>query len=861
MQTKHGRYRYKNGRQGAFKPDDPDIQHTRLGLAFWEWDGAEDRLVCSSEWGDLLGYGTELPAPDSAECWQHILEDDEAEFRKVCRDCLAGRASGVDMALRLRRVDDSVSWALAKGAALQNNRERPVKVAGYVVDVTRLRIDLRFLPRSGDHVETYKAMLDNAPDVLVRLDRNLFPLYVNAAISRYLPAAPQDLGASTYGDLGIDEDMRLFYQRNVARVFAEGRVIRERGTFRTPVQGELTGEYCFWPEFGPDGTVNAVMCRMQDITAQARIDQELRLNEERFAALHRLAQMQNEPEEEIIDFVVEQISLLTKSKHSYLFFPSHGDGGRGVIYWSKSMRELAGSTLPSDKMPHQCCNGNHDFDVEDELRRSYVVNMSQQEPGHQVFDLLQVRRYMIAPHIEEGRVACIASVCNKDADYVESDLRQMDLFIRGAWFLLQRKRYVRDLQKAKENAEEANQVKDEFLANVSHELRTPLNGMLSMLQLLELSPLSADQQEFVQTASQSGNALLRILSDILDYSRMESGKMDLRAEPFNLRETLLSSMSLFAGETRRRGLKVVVHFDDNLPATLLGDDARVRQIVFNLAGNAVKFTENGKVSLECSLLRHTLQNKAWVYFVVSDTGMGIPPQAHSHIFEAFTQLDSSSTRKHAGTGLGLGIVKHLVLLMGGSLAVESEPGEGTAIHCVLPFDRAAEPAAITTEQPQPAEETGRCLDILVAEDDPVGRYALQAFLLRGGHRVVCVENGRLALEALCLHSFDCLITDIQMPVMDGLETTQRIRQGLLDDITPGDETRKMVAGAVPEARREGAKTFRDLVVVALTAHAMAGDREHFLRMGMDLYLSKPIIMKELYDVLAQVAARTGPPAN
>ncbi len=822
------------------------------GLAFWEWNYNEDRLSWSPEWAALLGFAEGATAAGNG--WEHLHEEDETKFRKACRDCAEGRIPYVEAAIRVCRVDESVAWVLAKGEARGKGAKRPDRVTGYVTEITRLRIDTDFLPRARDNAETYRAMLDHAPSPLIRFDRDLFPLYINAAISRYLPAKPEELGASTYADLGIDEEQRLFYQNSVRKVFEHGKPVEAIRTFHTPVSGDLTSEVSFWPEFGPDGTVNAVMCRVHDITARARIDQEMRLSEERFAALYRLAQMQDEPEDEIVRFVVEQIAVLSKSKHSFMFFPETPDGDRGRVYWSQSLHNLVGpEVLPADRLPPPVALAR---DPEQDPNRPFIVNS---DFGRYAFGVLPVYRHMSTALTENDRTVCIASVCNKDTDYSETDLRQVDLFIRGVYLLLRRKRYVHDLKTAKVAAEEASRVKDEFLANVSHELRTPLNGMLSMLQLLQMSPLSMEQQEYVQTASVSGKALLRILSDILDYSRMGSGQMGLHSGLFDPRATLLSSMNTLEGEARRKGLGMTVNIDENLPETLLGDDSRVRQIVFNLAGNALKFTEQGGITLECSMLPHTARGKVWLHLVVSDTGIGIPEEFHSAIFDAFMQVDSSSTRKYSGTGLGLSIVKLLVQTMGGTLAVESAPGEGTAMHCVLPFDRPEEAAERERQASSRAGgAAGRRLDILVAEDDPVGRFAIREFLRRGGHRVVCTDNGKEALEALLLHRFDCLLTDIQMPVMDGLEATRRIRMAAMEGIAPGDKVKKSVAESIPEADcKQTLAVPSDMPIVALTAHAMTGDREHFLRMGMDLYLSKPVIMKELYAVLDRVADGMG----
>ena len=675
------------------------------GLVFWRWDETALSLCCAPEWSQSFDTAGETPPDDTTRVWwQQLFDEDKALLDNACADCLAGRGASVDLAVRARCSDRDWGWILVRGSLVMNDKGQR-ELVGYAADVSRLRTDKRFLPParnlSGRARSTPGLSLASAP----RSGHGFFPLHTDAPSAQRPPAPANEPGKTTGWDLGINDDLLAFHQRNIATVFETGTVVKESARLHTSLQGETIGEYCYCPEFTPDGHVCAVICQMRDLTVQACAEQENLLNERRSAAL------------------------------------------------------------------------NH---------------------------------------------------------------------------------YIYALEKAKQVAEAASRAKDEFLANVSHELRTPLNGLLTMLQLLQLSPLSEEQEEYVRTANLSGQTLLRILTDILDFSRMKSGKMELRDNIFDLRETLLSTMNPFISQARANGLEASVSIDGNLPAALVGDDARVRQIISNLVGNALKFTQQGSIALECSLLPHTARNKAWIYIAVRDTGVGMPPQAHAVVFDAFTQLDSSSTREHSGTGLGLGIVKCLVRMMGGTLALESEPGEGTTIHCSLPFVRADRRVAERRmtdrrrRKPSAAGRNKRPLDILVAEDDPVGRFALRSFLLRAGHRAVCVETGRQALEALQLHDFDCLITDIQMPVMDGLETVRRIRQGHFAGITPSREVTEMIARAIPgadAAPRSGVPP--DMPVIALTAHVMNGDREYFLHMGMDMYLSKPVVMEDLYAILDQ----------
>ncbi len=827
------------------------------GFTFWKWDAAAGEIRHAPEWPLPFSVeGRELPGANENPWWRRVLGEDKPLLKEACARCLAGPDASFDLALRVERLDMHWAWLTVRGV-VQVNSGGERELAGYATDVSRLAKDKRFFPHLQKNADTYAAMLENSPDPIFRWDRELYPLYANPAVSRMLPVPVEELGNTTVWELGVPEEVVNFHRRNVEAVFESGAALRETGRFNTVMRGETVSEYSYWPEFGPDGKVKSVICQVRDLTAQVRAEEAKRLNDERLIALSRLGQLQDASEEDIIEFVLDQMALLTKSSYSYLFFPNEGDGTKGRLHLSRFMRSLPGvDEWPTDRLPEIFLP--EEPGLGRDLTQVQVANYRGEGHYYQRYRDTYVTRFVRLAALENGRAVCVASVGNKAEDYDETDVRQLELFLAGVWLLLRRKRNMKALELAKESAEAANHAKDEFLANVSHELRTPLNGVLGMLQLLQSSGLTGEQAQFVEAADLSGRSLLRILSDILDFSRMESGKMTLLTGRFDLKATLASTMRLFVNEARRKSLDVAVDIDENIPAVLWGDDARVRQILFNLAGNAIKFTEQGGIGMKCSLLPYRPEGNIWVYLAISDTGIGMPPEAHGAIFEAFTQLDGTHSRKYAGTGLGLGIVARLVQAMGGSLTVESAPGEGTTMHVSLPFAVADEDELRAEAAARPggpsAAVGGRRLDILVAEDDTVSRFAIQVFLRRAGHRAVCVPDGKQALEALSVYPFDCLISDIQMPVMDGLEAARRIRQGDYADIEPGSEALSALKAVIPEAdlaRRAAVPT--DLPLVALTAHAMAGDREHFLRMGMDLYLSKPVITEELHAVLAQVA--------
>jgi two-component system sensor histidine kinase EvgS len=391
-----------------------------------------------------------------------------------------------------------------------------------------------------------------------------------------------------------------------------------------------------------------------------------------------------------------------------------------------------------------------------------------------------------------------------------------------------RKKYEEAILSAKDTAESANSIKSDFLANMSHEVRTPLNGILGMLQLIQTTGVNEEQSNYVNIAIKSGMRLTRLLNDILDLSRVESDKLILTETEFSLRDIFNFINERYSSECDEKGIKLILSIDKGTPDLIVGDETRIRQILVNLVSNAVKFTKTGSINVSINAEDISLYGAVNIIVKVKDTGIGIADDMMNQIFEPFKQGENSYRRTFQGAGLGLTLVKHLVNLMNGTIKIDSIPGKGTSIECSITV-KLPENHAITIK-PVTKDKLNKCGEfctILIAEDERINRLALKRILEKSGYRILEAENGIEALKILETENPDCILMDIQMPEMDGIEATKNIRNNV--KFTNQSE----------------------IPIIALTAYTMPEDREKIQAAGLNDYISKPVNMDYLLKSISK----------
>jgi PAS domain S-box-containing protein len=729
---------------------------------------------------------------------------------------------------------DTYFAALHKHLRVSAMRTGPDQFAVVFEDVTTRVEAIEALSRSEERL---RQLVEAAPDAIMVQSEGRFALVNQAAARLFGASGPEELLGRDIVSLMHPDSRELVQQR--IRAVNEGRIPQPLVELRYQrLDGEFISVEAVAVPFDHQGKP-ASLVFSRDITERLRAAEEKRRQAALGEAVARIqgAYVAGQTSEGIFLVALAEVLAMTGSRYGFVAELAEDERGRPCqrclavadLAWDDAAKRHVASSLAQGVL----------FPGLEGLQAAAVVSADVVIANHPITDAPASGRwppehppldnFMGMPLIH-GR-ECIGSIGLANSQDGYDDVRAASIrpMADACAQIIERMRVDRRLVAAKKAAEAASRSKSEFLANMSHEIRTPLNGVLGMLQLLGATDLDTEQTEYVDNAVKSSKRLTRLLSDILDLSLVESGRLVIRQEPVapaDLREAVLD---LFNLPTREKGLSLTVTIHPRLPEKLCSDEARLRQILFNLVGNAVKFTDVGGVSVDLSpaSLGHDAVLRLLVS--VSDTGIGIADNELGGIFEPFGQVEGVYVRRFGGAGLGLSIVRRLVRLMGGEIAVDSEEGRGTTMYVCLPLGRlATAPEAAATLAVPPLGRRG--LRLLLAEDDAVSLMSFARMLEKAGHTVDVAENGAEAVARLAERSYDCILMDVQMPVMDGVAATRAIR----DNASFG------LKAAVP--------------IVAMTAYAMAGDREKFLAAGMNDYVSKPVDARELERVLARVLA-------
>ena len=763
-----------------------------FGDGAWEMDLRTRSLRLSAEYKRMLGYADE-EFPDGYEAWeQQMHPDDLDKTLEIVRRYLRGETAAASHEYRIRCKDGTYKWVLSRALITERDATgQPTVLSGLNTDVMAQKKTQEALNASSQRLST---VIANFQEGLVLEDENRRVVLANAVAAKLLqlPGPPDQLAGAR------GQDWTSALQHRVADPVRYALRLTTLLYRKLPVTGDTvplrdgrTLQRDFSPVFDQDRYIGQLW-KYEDITARVRAEEELKRREEKYRG------------------IIENMSLgLVEA-----------DLEDHLLYANQSFCDMTGfctEDLAGKRLSPILLSGDDLELVEGKLRtREHGVSDS----------------YEVAVTTKTGERKWLLVSGAPLYDDFQRPVGSIGIYLD----VTPQKQLEASLREAKAQAEISTRAKQDFLANMSHEIRTPMNAILGMSQLLAKTPLAPDQDSYLQAITASAENLLVIINDILDLSKIEAGRLAVEQIGFSLARVCAQVETTLHYKTEEKGLCFLTEIDPDLPEVLLGDPYRIGQILLNLAGNSVKFTEQGNVYVRCTVRAHPTPHEVLVEFEVQDTGIGIEPEYLSQIFEEFSQEDSSVTRRFGGTGLGLGISKKLVELLGGELHIESQKNHGTTSRFSLRLP-VGSPHDLSQKDTGDIGAMQRALvgkRILLVEDNLFNRMLAATFLANANMVVTEAPNGQAAIELARRQAFDLVLMDVQMPIKNGYEATTVLREEL--------------GLSVP--------------IIALTANAINGEREKCLAAGMNDYLTKPFqefsLVKMVYEWVSALPQPASP---
>ena len=746
-------------------------------IGSWNWDLESDEIVWSNEHYRIVGLRPQ-EVPMTAElATSYIHPDDRPAAWDAVRLAIRDRQP-YEWTLRMVGEDGTLIIAQSRGQAVYDEGGKPVRMAGTIQDVTERT-------RAEEALHRDAMVLANVSDSVIATDLGGIITFWNEGATRLFGWTAAEMVGSPYANR-FPEPERSWIAEQIRS--------RAAGT-------EWVGEYQDYRKDGSRVWIDARVGRVTDTAGRphgiigiARDITERKRTEERLAAdLAGMRRLQEVSKRLVHDGdtppllleIVDAAIAITAADMGNIQLLDRGSGALKIEAsrgFDTPFLEFFDAVHDGQAACGSAMRGGERVIIGDVAASPVFVGT----PALDVLLAAGVRAVQSTPiAARSGRIVGMLSTHYRTPRRpADRDLHVLDLLARQAADWIERTQAEEALRQAKEAAEAANRSKDEFLANVSHEIRTPFGAILGMTELVLDTPLTDDQRQCLETAKSAADELLRLVEDLLDFEKIEAGKLELVPADFSLRATLGDAVRTLSVRARDKGLDLVRHVEADVPDALIGDAGRLRQVLLNLIGNAIKFTREGRVSVRVEVADGTApEGKTVLRFMVTDTGIGIPPDGRERIFRAFEQADGTTTRRYGGTGLGLTIVARLVDLMSGAIGVESEPARGSTFSFTARFERQPHPLEHAAARPSDSvhEAAGAApvvapLRILVAEDSEFNSRHLERLLRWRGHAVRVATDGREALHLVGEADFDLLLLDVNMPELDGFQVVHAIRE-------------------------------------------------------------------------------------